>query len=469
MSTVKQIGRNFLWLLAGDASSKLLLFITTIWLARKLTDVGFGQLNFAQAILAYLLLVVDSGLPTYGTREIARYKIRVADYLINILLIRLILAFVLFLFSTIILHFLQIEPGLKTLIRITIIFIFPRALNTEFVFQGLEKMQYVSLAQFLFQLTYFILTILIIQDISDLIKAPIFRFLSAFFVSIILIFIFIVNHREYNLFKKIHIRSWYNYISESLLLVVSYIAVTVYTSFDTLILGIYDRPEVVGWYNAAYKIIFMFITFAALLQNAFAPFFARETQNTSKLLRGISHFALILLSLGGLISGSLIVAGKYLIPILLGPTYLNSIIILNYLSIALFFIFVDTIFLGPLLYTGLQKYYLYAQATGAIINIILNIVLIPRYSFHGAAIATIVSIFMVFLVSAYYFSKHVFQSWYLFRIIFLSFVFWICFIAFFKMLVYISVIFAFLTFIFTGSILIYIKREFIKSLIHQIS
>src|SRR5439155_17417775 len=53
--------------------------------------------------------------------------------------------------------------------------------------------------------------------------------------------------------------------------------------------------------------------------------------------------------------------------------------------------------------------FFYATATGAVSNVVFNLLLIPHYSMYGAAVATVLSEFLVFMVSAHCLSR--FVSW----------------------------------------------------------
>jgi len=63
--------RNFSWLFAGAAGKLIFGLIATLYLARILGPLGFGQVSFALAVLAYFIMITDCGLQALGTREIA--------------------------------------------------------------------------------------------------------------------------------------------------------------------------------------------------------------------------------------------------------------------------------------------------------------------------------------------------------------------------------------------------------------
>jgi O-antigen/teichoic acid export membrane protein len=421
-SLASRVGRNFLWLLIGDLASKVFLFIATVWIARKLTDAGFGTLSFAQAVLSYMIITMDMGLPIYGTREIAREPEKASVFAGNILGIRFSLAVILVVGTWALMSLLEVEPVLRWLIIFTSFWLFPWALNLEFAFTGLEKMRYASLGQFLFQFLFLISVVFTIHEVGDLLKVPLIRALMAMVVSIVLIYNFqkVIKTNFFEIFRQIDIRGWKKYIRDSFYLAASLIVIKIYYSFDTLMLGFYNQMSAVGWYNAAYRIIILFVTIASLLQTAFAPFFVKKQDRLNEFLPGVQKFAWVLMLSVNVITVFIFVFSAELIPIFFGKDYMNSIWILRYLSLSLLFIFADTVYLAPLLYTGGQKKYFISVLVGAVLNITLNLILIPRYSYYGAVIATILSNAVVFLSGAYFFTKIFRFDLLTFKVVFLN-------------------------------------------------
>ena len=379
-------------------------FLSTIYLSRTLTDTGFGKLAFAQAVATYLILFVNSGLPTFGIREIARHKNRANEFFMNIVALRLFFAIIIFTAFTITVWQLHFTREMKILLTGISLWVFPQAIYGDFVFQGLEKMKFVGLGRALTQFLFLTVIFFLIKGSEDLTKVPLVRVGSVLFTSLILLAIFFGLSGRWRTadFKFAH---WRAYLKESWVIAASLILINIYYTFDTLLLGLLDKPEVVGWYNAAYKIILLFVGIAGLLQMAFAPFFASEKDNRELFKKGMAGFSMILVFFATLICGSLILGSHDLISLLYGSDYLASIPIIRLLAVALFFIYLDTVFLVPLLFTGLQKYYLLAVLIGAVSNVILNLIMIPIWSYTGAAIATISSNFLIAAAGFIFFTR----------------------------------------------------------------
>ncbi len=404
MHIAQRITKNFLWLFVGEVIANGMAFLSTVYLSRILTDTGFGKLAFAQAIATYLILIVNSGLPTFGIREIARFQNRANEFFMNIVALRLFFAILIFFIFTATIWQLRFPWEMKILLTGIALLIFPQAIYSDFVFQGLERMKFVGLGRALTQFLFLSVIFFRIKGSDDLTTVPLLRVGSELFTALILLVIFFVLFGRWH-FSNFKFAQWKSYLKESWIIAASLILINIYYTFDTLLLGLLDKPEVVGWYNAAYKIIMLFVGIAGLLQMAFAPFFASQKDNRELFKKGMAGFSLILMFFSTLICGSLILGSHDLIPFLYGSDYLKSIPIIRLLSIALFFIYLDTVFLVPLLFTGFQKYYLLAVLIGAVANVILNVILIPIWSYTGAAIATISSNFMIAAAGFFFFTR----------------------------------------------------------------
>lgn len=414
MHIAQRITKNFLWLFIGEVAGNGLAFLSTVYLSRTLTDIGFGKLAFAQAVATYLILIVNSGLPTFGIREIAKFRARATEFFMNIVALRSLFAMIIFTIFTVTIWQLQFPREMKILLTGTALWVFPQVFYSDFVFQGLEKMQFVGLGRTVTQSLILILIFFFIKGRNDLTTVPLLRVGSELFTALILLTVFLIWYGSWSL-KDLKIAVWLDYLKEAWIIAASLILINIYYTFDTIMLGLLDKPEVVGWYNAAYKVIMLFVGIAGLLQMAFAPFFASQTDNRELFKKGMAGFAMILLFLSALICGTLMLGSQDLIKFIYGNNYLPSIPIIRLLSVALFFIYLDTVFLAPLLFTGFQKYYLLSVLIGAGSNIILNLILIPIWSYQGAAIATISSNFLIAAAGFIFFAKGLYFDRYMIK------------------------------------------------------
>ena len=101
---------------------------------------------------------------------------------------------------------------------------------------------------------------------------------------------------------------------------------------------------------------------------------------------------LVLIAYSGLALALFVtVISPWLIALFFGNSYEQSIDILRVHMWGMFFSFVGTACTQWLVIEGLTRYRLYRTVLGVVTNIVLNLVLIPKYGVIGAAYATLVS------------------------------------------------------------------------------
>lgn len=397
MNNLRRVAGNLFSLFSGEVVSSALAFVITIVLARRLSDEGFGRLAFVQATMVYFILAVDLGLSTFGIREIARKPEHLPIISGQIISLRLLMAGIVAIPLAIGVIFWPMPQEMRWLFWGSLLGLFAHALNPEFIFQGAERMAGVSVWRILVHLFYLLLIFLLVFDRGQLWIITLLR-ASAEAFTLLLILVWAISSSGFRLNLSWNPTLWRSYLRESLIMAASVVAIKLYYTFDTLMLGIMDRPETVGWYQAGYKIILLFIGLAGIVQMAFGPVFSRSSKPES-LESSVKMFATVLYLAAILSTSFLVFLKTEIIQILFGSMYTGSVQCLALLAISMFFVFISTIFMAPLLFIGRQKDYLAIVMSGAILNIILNLLLIPKYSYNGAAVATIVSNFGMMLLS----------------------------------------------------------------------
>jgi len=89
---MKQITKNYISLTSTQAVSKIIGLVWVILVARYLGDIGFGKLSFAMSFCAIFGVVIEFGLSSLTTREVARNRHDAAVYLNNVVTIKAILS-----------------------------------------------------------------------------------------------------------------------------------------------------------------------------------------------------------------------------------------------------------------------------------------------------------------------------------------------------------------------------------------
>ena len=188
-----------------------------------------------------------------------------------------------------------------------------------------------------------------------------------------------------------------HFLKESLPMGAVLLMFTVDNKVDTVMLGSIKGNQAVGIYAVAYKVYDVLVLGAAYLMNALLPVLSRYadlTKNKDR-LRRIYQRAFDLLLLMGI--GVLLFAWFFaplIVRVLTQHRYLefaDSTSVLRILSLALFLIYFNHLTGYTIVALGQQRVYFFIALGSLVFNIIANWLVIPQFSYYGAATVTVLT------------------------------------------------------------------------------
>lgn len=390
LNTAQRIVKNTFSLLFSGIISQAIGFVVIVYLARVLNPDNFGKISFALAIITYFSLITNLGLPLLGTREIARDKKKIGEYLGNILTMRLCLAFLSFGLLLLITYFLNKPLEIKYLIILYGLGLIPSALLLDWVFQGLEKMEYIGLGRILSRLIYAVLVLSFIKGQKQLLLIPCIAVASNLLVTGFLFFIFIKNFGKLKL--KFNIIFWKNLVHQALPLGISIIMIQIIYNIDMVMLGFMRTDIEVGYYSAAYKIILVLISIGAFYFDAIFPVISNYYKTSLDSLKKLQSYTAklivsIVIPLG--VGGTIL--ARPIMNLLYGPKYSEGIIVFQILIWVMALICINSIYARGMWACNKQNEFLKIVFFQGLSNIGLNLFLIPSFGIVGAAIATVLA------------------------------------------------------------------------------
>ena len=414
MTIFKRTAKNAGILFASNAIAKLLNFFYTVSMARYLGAEFFGILSFAMAFALIFGVFADLGLQTLSVREIARNKTLTGKYLRNIAAIKLILGLIVVIFIAIVLRFTHYPFETVYVIYLISISVLLNSFNNMFyaVYQAHEKMKYIGIANVLNSVLMFSGVIAFIY-----LKLNIIDFAYVYLLSAILILIFnLINIVRGGFIKlnatknkedrigdkiedKIDFKFWKNLLKNSIPFGLISIFVIIYFKIDSVMLGVMKTDKAVGYYSAAYRLIDVLTALVpAVIFSAIFPVMSQYLNFNDKLKKiYIFSFKLSLFAGAGIAIFTLLFA-RYIIIAVYGSGYAGSIISLQILVWAFFVMCISSVTSGLLSSVNKQNIVTVGAGAGALINVGLNLLLIPIYSLNGSAAATVITeIFMAVL------------------------------------------------------------------------
>jgi O-antigen/teichoic acid export membrane protein len=167
---------------------------------------------------------------------------------------------------------------------------------------------------------------------------------------------------------------------------------------DTVLLSIIKGSYEVGIYNLSYKLLDITLTFPTFFMASVFPLLGRKLEDPKE-FRSFAQRAFETMAFGAVPIGLGIFAiSPQTISILGGAKFMQAVEPLRFLALAGIFSYMTQFLLYMMVVKNHQKLLLLVTIVVSAVNVVLNLFLIPRYSFNGAAAVTLVSEFLMFLL-----------------------------------------------------------------------
>lgn len=395
MNLIKPI-KNFLSISFAELFGKLLGLITLAYLARVISTESFGIVAFVTAFLAYFQIFVEFGFDAIVVKRISRDNTNtiIQKYVNSLVSFKLLNAVFLYALLLTIILLLNKSTNAKIGLVILGVMLFVNSISLEFVFQGIEKFKYLSYKIIGRSILYFVLVVNFVKSDVHLQYIFFFIVLSNLIFSLWHFYVYRNYFGKYIFeINKPLIKAM---VRQSYPLLISIIMATIYNHLDIVMLGFMQSDYDVGIYNAAYKIyLFMVLPFNILLK-VFLPILSRFSE-TKKFKNDLITFLVLMIILGlGLVIPMLFFT-EIALTFIFGEKYILANYSLKILVSTSMIVCLSFAFGNPLIVWGKQKFHALALGIGAILNVIMNLILIPSYSYNGAALATLITELVVFI------------------------------------------------------------------------
>lgn len=404
-NNTKSIAKNSLWLALGEGINGILMFVLTVFLARYLGVDGYGKLTFALSFVTLFIIPIDFGLTPLVTRELAGEKKKTKKYLDNLVLIRVFLGIIAFILILLIIQLISNNSEIRNLVYLLGIWTIFQTTTQFFqaIYRAHEKMFYEAITRISHVLILVLISLYFIRNKFDLVSFGWAYAVAAFF-TMILAFIFVWKKFTYFNFK-LDITFIKNIFKNSWPFALSLLFVSIYYYIDSVMLGIIKSNEEVGLYNAAYKLIVFITIIGSIFSRSVYPIISKlfkKSLNQLKLF--LENYSKLMYAIASPIIFGGIALSEPIIKFVYGPEFNESVLAFQILIVAAGMIYISTVYAHSLQICKKQKRHLLGMGLGALINIILNIFLIPYYGIIGAAFTTLVTevFILVFMYINFY-------------------------------------------------------------------
>lgn len=261
------------------------------------------------------------------------------------------------------------------------------------VFQKHLLMDRVAVAEIMGRLVQFVGIVLAVRyDLGFM-----FVISTVFWGAVLNFFLVIIYARKLVRIRfNLDMELWRDMLRRSFPLAVSAILVLIYFKLDTIFLSVMKGSDAVGIYSLAYKIMENLIFFPSMVVGLTMPLMSRSASEDREQFVSIMQRTLnfLLVAIVPIVLGIFAVSDK-LIRLLSEPAFAAAAPVLDILTLALACIFLGALFSNAIIALKRQKDLAYIYACGAVFNVAVNLVVIPRYSYFGAAFSTLATEFLV--------------------------------------------------------------------------
>ena len=382
---------NYILNLINTGTQMLFPLITFPYVCRVIEADGIGQINFFQSIISYISLFTCLGIPMYAIREIARDRSDVVQMnrtAMEILLLHSMLTLVGYAIVAILcltVPQIQVNIPLFLILSLTIFF---TAIGCEWFYQGIEDFKYITIRGLIIKTVSVVLLFIFVKSKTDLLYYGCYTVFGVLGGNIFNFFrLRKYIHRENIIFSELHIKRHI----KPVLKVFSFSVVTsIYLQLNTVLLGFLKNALAVGYFAAATKVMQMLLTMSACLGSVMMPrashLIAENKEDEFNRLIQKSYDFTLAIALPMTIG--LIFCAPSLITALCGVKFEHSILPSQIIAPIILMVAISNVFGIQVLFPkGKINIVTLCCGIGAVADLMLNLCLIPFFSYIGTSIA----------------------------------------------------------------------------------
>lgn len=404
----KSIRKNAIYNIIYKVLNVIFPIISTAYVSRVLLADGIGRFSSANNNVSYFLMFASLGIPVLGLREIAKNRKNIEErnrvfndlFVINFILTGI--AYIIFnimIFSS---DYFQSDLALYEILGIALLL---NIFNIDWLFQGLEEYKYIATRSSIVKGLSTVLLFMLVRNKNDIYWYAVVQVLATT-GNYILNVIKAKSIVSFS-FKKLHLKK---YIKPLIFLALCSISTELYARIDISMLSAIKGDVSVGYYASSQKIINLLITTlvaaTAVLMPRLNYLFHNDRLKFNVIIqKGFN----LMVSVSIPLAIGIIICAKPLTISFLGNDFEPAWPLLSILSVMVPLKCVgDIICYQVMISAGGESILMRSYFVTLIINIVSNAILIPKFGAEGAAVASVVSEIIAFVV-VLWFSRRYFK------------------------------------------------------------
>lgn len=406
---------NIIYKMLYEVLALSLPLVTSPYISRIFGAENLGIYSYTYSIATYFGMVAILGVKNYGNREIAKNRNsqeKINQTFSNIYALQLLVSLLIFIIYLI--YVTTCSHEYKIYFLIQAIYVISCLLDINWFFFGMEQFKLTVARSTVIKLTSFIAVFALIHNASDLWKYSLIMSGSALISQIILW----INIKKYAKIIKPDLRNVFQHFKPMMILFIPVVAVSLYNVMDKIMVGSLSTKTQLGFYENSEKIINcvkkVITSFGTVMMPKMSRLVAENNTKQSSRYMELSIDAVMCIAFA--LAFGIACVSKMFTPIYWGNEFVPCSILLNGLAVSIpFSALANVIRTQYLIPNSMDKAYTAAVVTGAIINIVVNFLLIPSMGAMGAVIGTIFAEGLVCIIQCFFIYKKINLKRYLFK------------------------------------------------------
>ncbi len=396
----KVIVQNLSYLSVLQLFNMAVPLLTYPYLIRVLGKETYGLVIFAQALVGYLVILVNFGFNISATKEISVHrddKNKISEIVSSVFILKGILFFVSLGILFVLLYLIPQAEGYRILFYLTMYLCLYDWLFPIWYFQGIERMKYITILNVISRTIFLVLIFVFIHNKDDFLWLPIIHGVGAIVAS--LIALYIIFFRQKISFMLPTSKVIFSYFKDAVPIFISNVSIQLYVRSNKVIIGTFLGLADVAYYDLAEKIANLLKTPQYILNQVLFPKISKEKD--IGFVKGVFkitfwlNMALFLLVL---------IFIKPIIMLLGGAEMLPAIPVVVILAITIPLVTMSTVFTMQLLLPfGYNKLFGKIILSSAVFYVLSMLILWFTFGFTIENIALVTVLTEVFVLSVLYY------------------------------------------------------------------
>ena len=391
---MKKENKNFIYNMLYQILVFIVPLISIPYVSRVLGVSNIGVYSYTYSIVYYFMLFTLLGINNYGVREISKLENNINErnkMFSKIYTLQFILGTIMLIVYNILVIF--IFDKYNSIFLIQNLFLISSMLDINWLFFGLEKFKMTISRNIIIKILSLVLVFLFVKNKNDL---ALYTFIMSFSTLFSQMYLWIFA-RKYVKYIKTNIRTLKSVFKDCLILFIPVLSYSIYRVMDKTMLGGICGTVSLGLYENAEKIINIPVSLVTALGTVMLPSMSKTKDEDEFYEKIYFSFKLCFFLILPIAFGLLAISRDFSI-LFFGKEFKNSGTIIQFLIPSFIFSSIaNVIRTNYLIPKKLDNIYVLSTILGAFINLIVNMLLIPKYGYYGACIGTVCAEFFVML------------------------------------------------------------------------